>query len=112
MFNDIVSKKYRIVNIFIKVLSLYYYILKNDIKTNSVSLHTLSLHHYNYTMVRCAMIKIKNSPFAKSDARGPQNLCRHSLTYVKYDAWHWRELFYVNVRQDVHQVSFAAGGET
>lgn len=35
-----------------------------------------------------------------------------SYTHVKYDARHWRELFYVNVRQNVHQVTLPAGGET
>lgn len=34
------------------------------------------------------------------------------VTHVKYDAWHGRELFDVNVRQHVHQVTFPAGGET
>jgi len=31
---------------------------------------------------------------------------------VEYDAWHRRELFYMNVRQNVHQVTFSAGGKT
>lgn len=31
---------------------------------------------------------------------------------MKYDARHGSELFYVNVRQHVHQVTFPAGGKT
>lgn len=79
-------------------------------KTNTVSLTTCTI-----TVLHSGTLRddnIKNSLFTKSDARGPQNLCRHSVTYMKYDAWHGRELFYVNVRQNVHQVSFAAGCET
>lgn len=34
------------------------------------------------------------------------------FTHVKYDARHRRELFYMNIRQHVHQVTFSAGGET
>lgn len=34
------------------------------------------------------------------------------FTHVEYDAWHWRKFFYVNVRQNVHQVTFSAGGKT
>lgn len=35
-----------------------------------------------------------------------------SSTHVKYDAWHRCKLFDVNVRQDVYQVAFSAGGKT
>lgn len=34
------------------------------------------------------------------------------ITHVKYDARHGRELFYMNVRQNVHQVAFPACGKT
>jgi len=86
-----------------------YSILKNDIKTNTVS---LAITKHNIIVVSCATIKSKNGLLVELDARRPKNLRRHSLTHVKYDAWHGRELFNVNVRQNVHQVSFATGGET
>jgi len=56
-------------------------------------------------LIRCNRNRCRSRAVRLGDAG-------RSCTHVKYDARHGRELLDVNVRQNVHQVTLPAGGET